>query len=210
MKLTLQFRGREMEFQQIGREMFQVCASVFFFTTFLIGRGGPADWAGGGPGGRGAPALHAVLPRLALGRAAWEGGSRTRQAPLPPQQCSFRTRLPAALAVLLCMLPAAAAPRGSAAWQAGPGGAAAVPVLPFWARAWPFLGPSPGQPRSAADGQQCARPSLPVALPFTLHLCRPPLQRFVEDCGPGTAIEQAAQMQGRQMSMVLAPPKKEV
>ncbi len=25
-KLTLQFRGREMEFQQIGREMFQVCA----------------------------------------------------------------------------------------------------------------------------------------------------------------------------------------
>ncbi|KAL4419379.1 hypothetical protein ABPG77_002906 [Micractinium sp. CCAP 211/92] len=35
-------------------------------------------------------------------------------------------------------------------------------------------------------------------------------QRFVEDCGPGTAIEQAAQMQGRQMSMVLGPPKKEV
>ncbi|KAL4439793.1 hypothetical protein ABPG75_002794 [Micractinium tetrahymenae] len=35
-------------------------------------------------------------------------------------------------------------------------------------------------------------------------------QRFVEDCGPGVAIEQAAQMQGRQMSMVLGPVKKEV
>jgi translation initiation factor IF-3 len=37
------------------------------------------------------------------------------------------------------------------------------------------------------------------------------LQRFVEDCGgDSVVVEQAPMMQGRQMNMVLAPPKKEV
>ncbi|PRW33264.1 translation initiation factor IF-3 [Chlorella sorokiniana] len=35
-------------------------------------------------------------------------------------------------------------------------------------------------------------------------------QRFVEDCGSDVAIEQAPAMQGRQMSMVLGPAKKEI
>jgi translation initiation factor IF-3 len=34
-----------------------------------------------------------------------------------------------------------------------------------------------------------------------------PLQRFVEDCGEDVSVEQAPQMQGRQMNMVLGPKK---
>lgn len=44
--------------------------------------------------------------------------------------------------------------------------------------------------------------------PFTPSACLPaPLQRFVEDCGEDVSVEQAPQMQGRQMNMVLGPKK---
>jgi translation initiation factor IF-3 len=44
--------------------------------------------------------------------------------------------------------------------------------------------------------------------PFTPPLCLPAfLQRFVEDCGEDVSVEQAPQMQGRQMNMVLGPKK---
>ena len=46
-KLSLQFRGREMEFQQIGREMFEVrCAGAAACSC-----GWPSGWVGGRAGG---------------------------------------------------------------------------------------------------------------------------------------------------------------
>ena len=50
-----------------------------------------------------------------------------------------------------------------------------------------------------------ALPCLPPCLPACLLACL--LQRFVEDCGEDVSVEQAPQMQGRQMNMVLGPKK---
>ena len=55
---------------------------------------------------------------------------------------------------------------------------------------------------------------LPAHAPTSVHVFPPPpalpLQRFVEDCGEDVSVEQAPQMQGRQMNMVLGPKKIQV
>lgn len=105
-KLTLQFRGREMEFQQLGREMFAVSTVAAC------------------EGGMGVPLLARLSPQ---------------PSPTPPHH----------------------------------------PTHP--------------------------NPPCPVPHPPT----HPP-QRFVEDCGSEVAVEQAPQMQGRQMNMVLGPKKEQL
>lgn len=119
-KLTLQFRGREMEFQQIGREMFQVGA---------------------------------------VGAA-----------------CSARS------------------------WWRDVGERVVGKHLP--GRRW-LCGEEALRATHARAACACSV--------FDLYCYIPPalLQRFVEDCGSDVSIEQAPQMQGRQMTMVLAAAKKE-